>query len=130
MGMRQKISHIAAWIACAAILLAALAPSISHAIAAEKSSMSAMHELCTADGIQLVEKSGHNQDHHAPSDQAAHMEHCPFCLTNAASFALLPATFSLPVMSGSHILPSLFYASPRPLFAWASAQPRAPPFLS
>lgn len=132
MGMSLKIKRFAAWIACLAILLAALAPPISHAIAAKKPSVAAGHEICTADGLQSVEKIAPEsiQDHQDFPENAMHMEHCPFCLTSAASFALLPASFRLPVMSGSPILPSLFYESSRPLFAWLTAQPRGPPFQS
>ena len=60
-----------------------------------------------------------------------HFEHCPFCFTHAGSFGLAPVIFLANQMGMSVALcPALFYLSPHPLFAWTSAQPRAPPAVS
>ena len=89
------------WIACFAILLNALAPSVSHAIAFSRG-VPATWEICRADG-------------------------CAYCQTHAGSFGLPPATLaSLPV-TGMRLTPFLFYRAPLPLAVWATAQPRGPP---
>lgn len=119
-----------AWIACFAILLAALAPSISHALAIAGDGSGNWVEICTVSGSKLV-SANHDHQSPAPADKFGHLKHCPFCLSHAVSVGLLPpADFTLPVVAGTHILPSLFYQAPRPLFAWAVAQPRAPPAFS
>lgn len=120
------------WIACFTILLASLAPSISHAVAAATGDSNSWIEICTVAGNKLVNvDTSHNHQTPAPADKATHLEHCPFCLNHAVSTVLPPeADFVVPVIEGSHVLPSLFYQASRPLFAWAAAQPRAPPAFS
>lgn len=130
MGLSRKLNRCAAWIACLAILLAALAPSISHAIAAKRASIAAQHEICaTAETAETAatDHAGHAQGYEAPAEHTVHTEHCPFCLTNAFSFALPPATFDFALPAGTQLIPALFHASSRPLFAWTPAQARAPP---
>lgn len=56
-----------------------------------------------------------------------HLDHCALCGI-AAHMAPPPALVgALPVPSRWADRPPLFLQAPRPLFAWASAQPRAPP---
>ena len=59
---------------------------------------------------------------------ASMLDHCPYC---SASFnlAMLPPAGAQTVFAviGSQIAPKLFFVSPRPLFAWSPAHPRAPP---
>ncbi|ATD59828.1 hypothetical protein CNX70_06220 [Janthinobacterium svalbardensis] len=126
--------RFAAWIACFAILLAALAPSISQAVAnAKQESGSGWAEICSVAGIRFVplvqaddgaadEKSG---------GKAMQMEHCAFCSTHAGSVGLTPTSpvLPLPVASGTAIFPALYYQSQSPLFIWSTAQSRAPPAL-
>lgn len=122
--------RITAWIACFAILVAALAPSISHALAASaKGSLSVSSEICTADGLKAHHAGGAHRS--SPADDGMHFEHCPFCFTHAASWGLPPSGATvIPLVKGALVRPDLFFHSPRPLFAWAAAQPRAPPVVS
>jgi hypothetical protein len=133
MGMNKATRQFAAWIACLAILLAALAPSISHALAAAKGSDFSWMEICSTTGAKFVKvtDSQNPVKSSTPAEKAMHSEHCPFCLTHAGSFGLPPtAAFAFPVVSVPPAFPSLFYQSPRPLFIWAAAQSRAPPVAS
>lgn len=136
MGINRATKRFAAWIACCAILMASLAPSISHALAAASNAGSFWAEICSASGIKLLKVADDAANQQAsgsssPAEKGLQFEHCPFCFTHAASFGLPPsAGFILPVVSGVPMRPSLFYQSPRPLFAWAAAQPRAPPVRS
>lgn len=131
--------RVVTWIATFALLLASLAPSISHVIFAAKwSGYPNETELCSA-GTEHYEDSdlpaAHASltDHDAPAgqDHGLHFEHCPFCFTHAGSFGAPPtAEFTVPLAVGATVIPQLFLLSPRPLFTWATAQARAPPAFS
>lgn len=124
---------LSAWIACFAILLNALAPSVSHAMNGQKT-----WEICLNDGTRL---SGYGQlteenfraltDRSKPAPQPAeamNMADCAYCLTHAGSTGLPPVEFALLLPEGagrSH--PPLFYQAPRPLEIWVAAHPRGPP---
>lgn len=151
--------RIAACMACFAILLASLAPAVSHAINAFRLAGANTHEHCP-ENIEVAEsqhletgsagthglhmQASEDSDHlvHVAmpsgvshtghgSESGWHFEHCPFCFTHAGSFGLAPVIFFTNQMGTSVALrPALFYRSPQPLFAWRSAQPRAPPVVS
>lgn len=132
MGMSLFTRRFAAWLACFAILLAAMAPSISRTLAAASHAGAGWAEVCSDAGAKLVKLSGgHAPASPSPADPGLHAEHCPFCSTHAGTLALPPGlTPVLPLALGSPVLPSLYYQAPRPLFIWAAAQSRAPPVLS
>ncbi|CDG83149.1 putative uncharacterized protein [Janthinobacterium agaricidamnosum NBRC 102515 = DSM 9628] len=116
-----------AWIACLAILFSALAPSISHALAAAASGGRGpvLAEICSADGVQYASLS--DSGHPGP-DTAMDMQHCPYCATHAGSFALLPPSLArFSAIGGHDVYPVLFYDPPQPLFSWTAARPRGPP---
>ena len=130
MGMRSATRRIAAGIATFAMLLAALAPSIESAFAAANDRHARWTVVCTGEGARLVP---------VPTDAAgvpiapkAHqMDHCPFCAPHGAGAALPPpATVTVPLVAGADPVAPLFLLAPRPLFAWAATQPRAPPSAS
>lgn len=130
MWTSNKNRRLIAWIATFAILLSALAPSISHAVALAKGEKSLWVEVCSVAGSKLV-KVGDAGDPATPAKKPAGMEHCPFCSTHAGSAGILPgAGIVLPAALGKPVVPTLYYQSPRPLFSWAPAQSRAPPALS
>ncbi len=130
MGMTSITRWYASWIACFAILFAALAPSISHAIAARHGGAATWAEICTTGGAKLL-KTGDATPSSPDGAKLLHLEHCAFCVTHAGADGPPPsAGFVLPIVGGVSIAPTLFYQSPRPLFIWTSAQSRAPPSLS
>jgi hypothetical protein len=130
MGMTSITRCYASWIACFALLFAALAPSISHAVEAWHGGVATWAEICTADGAKLV-NTGDATPSSSDGAKLLHLEHCAFCVTHAGADGPPPsASFVLPIVSGVSIAPTLFYQSPRPLFIWTSAQSRAPPSLS
>lgn len=127
----RTMRRVTAWIASFAILLAALAPSISHAVAAAKNVPNGWTEICTVAGAKLVKLGDTPPAKPAPTHKMSHFEHCPFCLSHAVNLGMPPeAAMAIPLFDGTHLVPPLFYHAPRPLFAWAVAQPRAPPFFS
>lgn len=115
------------WIAMLAILFGALAPTVSHALAAGQSDDSALM-LCTVNGYKMIKLPG--DDGKAPAD-AKSMQHCAFCTIHGGADAL-PASpaVALALSTGRAIYPPLFYSAPRSQHTWSAAQQRAPPFLA
>jgi hypothetical protein len=127
--MHKMTRHrsFSAWIACLAILFNAFAPIVSHARESGASPRAAIEmEVCTALGTAMapVASSDSSKLHKS-------MNHCGYCVVHAASHGLPPpmtATFA--PIAGRDVYPPLYYHSPRPLFPWSLAQPRAPPALA
>ncbi len=133
MGTFFRRRCLSIWIACFAILLNALAPSISHAFAATQGRSPALIEICSVAGTHYI-APGDDANLSRPVEKnhtAEASAHCPFCLTHAGSDALPP-----PVMPDFHpadfysTMPRLFYQASRPLLIWSAARPRGPPALS
>lgn len=121
---------ITARIAIFAMLLAALAPAITSALAAANGQHVRWTAVCTADGARFVPVPT-DADGTPVAPKSHQVDHCPFCAPHGASVALPPpATGIVPVVAGADPVPLLFLAAPRPLHAWAHAQPRAPPAFS
>jgi hypothetical protein len=130
MVMKTITRRFAAWIACCAMLFAALAPSVSHAMAAGRGQL--WTEVCSAAGIKLVQADSASSaiDGHGDADTlaSAHLEHCPFCAIHPVDLGLLPGSaWSMPLLAGRDTYPPLFFQSPHRLAAWTPAQSRAPP---
>jgi hypothetical protein len=128
--MRAVRAHrrITGWIAVLAILLAALAPALSHALASASGSQ--WVEICTAQGSKWVQAGEDGAERGTPP--SAHvLEHCPYCSLHAPTLGLplVQHLAALPLRL-SHQVPLAFLAAPRTLHAWVSAQPRAPPLFS
>ena len=116
------------WIACCAILLAALAPTVSRALTVAQGMAVPSLEICSvAGGMNMVPIKLISQEP-ARDHGAMQMGDCPCCSMHAATLALPPA--SLAPATGALIvglLPVLFYQSINPLFAWTPVQARGPP---
>jgi len=131
MFFSRHLRRCTALLACLAILLVALAPSVSHALAA-KAGAPLLAEICTVEGVKLVQidtasAASDASDGHTSSHQLLHLEHCPFCSLQPA-MGLPPDTrIVLPQVQAPTLAPHLFYQAPHPLFVWAPAQSRAPP---
>lgn len=127
----RQTKRITTWLAAMAILFAAIAPSISHALASVGKLSPTWMEICSAEGSKVFKSDdagGVSQQKTQQKNSSAGFEHCPYCTLHGGSVGLPPtAGFTLPVFSCSFPLPSLFYQAPRPLFIWAAAQSRAPP---
>ncbi|WP_428504712.1 DUF2946 domain-containing protein [Roseateles sp.] len=128
-GIRVMVS----WIASFAILLSALAPVISHAVQADVPAGWA--EICSVTGAKLVRLSDMGSDlsdgSQPESSQGHTYKHCPFCAMHSDDLAPPPAPVcELQLPELGQTVPTLFLQAPRTLFAWASAQPRAPPLNS
>jgi len=124
-----RARSLISWVAIMAILMAALAPAISHAMRAE--TQNAWLEVCSASGFRLVRVDA-SVDRKIPDTSAAHLlDHCPYCSLHTSAFAPPPAPLNgwlaLPM---AFEVPRLFLTAPRTLYAWRTSQPRAPPLFS
>lgn len=136
MGMSRftrRTAIVAAWLACLAMLFAALAPSIARANSARHDGV--WTQICSAGGTRLVKVSLADAGAHVSPDDggapAAHGEPCPFCSVHAASFALPPdGGFSVPVIDNPQYFTFLFRPALRPPARWIKAQSRAPPLAA
>ncbi len=130
MGRIAFLRRVTAGIALVAMLMAALAPAIGQAIAAARDQHYRWTAVCTAEGARLVP---------VPTDAAgvplapdAHgIDHCPFCSPGSSPPVLpAPEATALPAAAPATVpVPPCFLHAPRSPFAWATTQPRAPPFL-
>ena len=120
-----------AFVALMAMLLLALAPTVSKLVAAERATTNVV-EVCTTEGTKWLPASELVQTPSAGHDQGPSSLHggdCPFCSLQTAKFLTSEAQSfaATPVVS---LLPPLFYQAPKPLFAWAHSRSRAPPHIS
>ena len=118
----RRLFRPAAWLALVAMLGLALAPTVSHALAASGPG-NPWAEICSvAGGAKVVADAAGTQ-----ADAGAHLGHCPLCGQVGAAPALPSAEYVPVRIDGADALPSLFLHAPSTPFAWAAAQPRAPP---
>jgi Protein of unknown function (DUF2946) len=124
MMFSQKIFKRINTIALFAIVFASLAPSISHALAAQHGVNSFVQEICTANGesitIQVVTSQGNKLDTQLDTEQKlpansktliSHLNHCPFCSNPSVNTALEPSTTFVIAALQSHIERLGFVAS-------------------
>lgn len=128
-------ASIVLWIACIAIFLATLAPTVSRALTLASGLALPSLEICSvAGGLRLqampisMPMGDGTQESSAPEKSVMRMADCPCCSMHADTLSMPPS--SLVRVSGELItglLPELFYQSATPLFAWTPVQPRGPP---
>ena len=125
MGSMRLRLRSAAWLALVALLALALMPTIARALAFAHGDAS-WAEVCTTQGLRLTAVAQTGDE--APAAGRGHLDHCAFCALSAGA-APLPSTAAavLPLSPQTVAPPPLFLHAPRTLFAWGSAQPRAPP---
>lgn len=133
--------------ACFAVLLNALAPSISHAMALLDAGpgVPATWEICRApgsttqaDGEHALIGVGKFGAELTPALTPRHADHqsmsmadCAYCVPHAGAFALPPPSHEgLGLRDGRALRPYLFYHAPTPLLALSAAPPRGPPLAA
>lgn len=128
---RPSLQRFIARLALLAVLLAALAPTVSRALISAGLDDNWV-EICADGGSRWLKMDATSaaNDLHSPShtDHTLAFEHCPFCTSQAYHPGLPPSDApALRVQSGTPPLPPLFLHAPQPLHAWASVRSRAPP---
>ena len=118
------------WVAILVVLLASLAPSLSHALGATQGA--SWVEICTAQGSKWVQGDSADSGGSKSAPAFAHpLEHCPYCSIHMPALGLPPTLLIVPLELGLEAeVPPAFLAAPRTSHAWVSAQPRAPPLFS
>ena len=104
------------------MLCLAVVPTLSHAIAWSAGAALPSDVCSVNDSLALAGD--------APATTASHhLDHCPICGV-AAHAAPPPVPVACTLMAApATSAPELFWVSPRPLHAWASAPSRAPPLI-
>lgn len=115
--------QLATWVTLVALVLATLAPGMARALSFAQGELAPWGQVCSVNDKLTGKDSG------TPADPVAHLlDHCPFCSLHSDELATPPAPPALQgVPALAHAVPLLFLQAPRPLHAWATAQPRAPP---
>ena len=104
----RSYQQIASKIAMFLVVFASLAPSISHALAAQNNNSSFLQEICSSNGtkkivVQTVTTQGQqlatvfetkNSNENTPASTVLHLEHCPFCSAGAANVAIAPPSIA------------------------------------
>ena len=117
------------WIAIVAILMNALAPSMSQVINASRNGELSLLDICFSP-VSKNSKASLQARSDSGSDSQTTV-HCPYCLPHAGMVGLPPSKqLDVAVVLGHDVFPSLFYQSHTPLFSWVAAAPRGPPALS
>lgn len=121
MHLRKNVFAVVVWIALCAILMAALAPSISHMLARRGEADAPfcnMPEHAMTHASSAADKSAHGMN----------MDDCGYC-SMQAHLPMLPSVAAVaPLMLDIvRCAPPLFFLAPRPLFVWLNARSRAPP---
>jgi hypothetical protein len=97
--LSKKLFNWVHRVALFAILFASLAPSISHALAAQQGINSFAQEVCSSNGekitIQVITTKGQllqtgldSASSSNPVTVSLHLNHCPFCNASAAHIAI------------------------------------------
>lgn len=126
MRLRPASRALASWFAILAILMAALAPTVSHALAVAGSR--AWVEVCGASGSRWIPSDSTLASPASGAPAAQGPEHCPYCTLQDQAPALPPAPPAPTprVVLGLACLTASL-AVPQTPPVWQSAQPRAPP---
>lgn len=133
MAFSRRHRCLALWLTLVAMVLATLAPGISRAKAFVHGESAPWALVCSVLPGAAAPGGAEGQGDKAGSGQSGGVmgEHCPFCMPRADGLAPPPA---LPRMDLGAVAsaepPPLFLLAPRPLHAWCSAQPRAPPAIA
>jgi hypothetical protein len=126
-GLRLRPVHriFVSWLAILAMVMAALAPAVSHALG--KSSPVTWAEICTT-GSKRVAVEGDAAGKNSVPGPAHLLEHCPFCSLHGAAMGMPPASdLAIAVVTLPAETPAAFLHAARTQDVWVSAQPRAPP---
>lgn len=129
MKMSRLQQRFSAWMACLAILLVSLAPSVIHAVESANKATT-WTEICTSSGVKLVQVTDdQGSDPFAGPKHDEHYEDCPFCRIDIHAFATPPeSVVILPSAARVRPAPHFLYDAPRHRPAVLIGHPsRAPP---
>ena len=127
---RKHHSICTAWLAACVVLLAALAPTVSHALNS-KAAGGLWVEICSSLGARTALVADLPESPTGPDSSLLHsLEHCPLCLVQGSAAAPPPSSISVTLLPLSFDAPLLFLAAPHTLHAWQHALSRGPPSIA
>ena len=126
MQLRHGTRRITTWLVVWAVMAMPMAPLLAQAFDAN----TGWQEICGAVGSRWVKVDNGTPDQPAAPAHAQLFDHCPYCALGAGALGMPPAALALVPAPVRFELPRAFLAAPRLLYAWRSAQARAPPSLS
>ncbi|MFT4099442.1 MAG: DUF2946 domain-containing protein [Burkholderiaceae bacterium] len=132
---RRSRRLLAGWLG-ALMLFAAIAPSVTHLLAAASGAPTGFAQICGvgADDASigdLVAAASGEPDDHDHGGGPPNLDHCPFCGAGGTMPWLMPpAAFVVVTATTTDARPRLFLRARRTLFAWAPARSRGPPSMS
>ncbi len=138
----RSYQQIASKIAIFLVVFASLAPSVSHALAAQ-SNGSFLQEICSSNGIrkiviQTITTKGQQlstvfdakNSQRTPASAVLHLEHCPFCGSAVANVAIAPApAWILMLAEQAKTVPYVDVTPFQTAFLQTAHPTRAPPGL-
>ena len=138
--MNLRVRRQIAWIALLVMLLGALAPTMSHALALTRAGTSGLQAVCTTSGVRWVPapavaattgaaRSTLDLLTNSPAGQESvpDLTHCPFCLPIADRLGPPPAASLHFFKAESGLAPPDVQALFFPLLTLSPALPRGPP---
>ncbi|HYD60616.1 MAG TPA: DUF2946 family protein [Noviherbaspirillum sp.] len=128
--MTRRTHRFAAWLACLAILLAALAPTVSIALSSADSDT--MGEHCEVMGAMLAKAQGEDvSGDSTPARANLAFKYCPLCQVFGTQTGLLPSEpFEFSVVGRMQRLAFDSSFSSHAQSVWTAGQPRGPPVFS
>ena len=119
------------WMATFALLLAAVAPTISQALVLVSRDSAAWAEICSTAGFRRVQSDPSGNQGEPSKPLVAMADHCQYCTLQSHAMAPPPAPIAIASLAPlTFEAPVLFATARRTLFAWIAAQPRGPPAYS
>jgi|GEM_PF-361711 len=119
--INTKLIH---WIAVFSILMSALAPTISQAIALKSPSKSFVSEICSVAGLKQIHVvSTDDQSTDASFAQA----HCPYCAIQAIFLPALNNDLHFAFRQSHQLILQHDDPFSKPLFSWLKLPSQAPP---
>ncbi len=124
--------RITTWVALLALVLGALAPTLTQAKVAGGDRADWL-QICSVSGMVWVKAdTGEVRDQLPDGDVPASdvSKHCPWCKLHGGAAGLPVAHSSLDLHPRLTDLPPAFYRAPLAATVWATAQSRAPPLAA
>lgn len=114
-----------AWLAMLALVMSALAPTVSQAVV-----MSSDHadwlEVCTTTGVMWVKADSVTMDD-GTLPMVGHEQGCDICTHSVTGAPPVLTDIAVPALWQSSAQPQALVSSAHPAVLWAPAQSRAPP---
>ncbi|NHZ93158.1 DUF2946 domain-containing protein [Massilia sp. CCM 8733] len=127
MRLNRRATALASWMAMLAMLMAILAPALSHAFAGDAGASYLSADICRADSAAASADGMAAGDAAAPPPHEGKLKHCPYCHHGNGILMLPPAPCALALAVADAPPAAQLPDAPKPGSAWAPAQARGPP---